>query len=127
TPGYFVLAPFYWHFWSADGKSRVVAPFFWRFQDYKAQRVITVVPPYAHTVQPDAESWAVWPLFYGSTKFGWAAPLLGSFRINNPAEGSGYGAYLFLYWWSRGPSRGFDLGFPLFVSKRSQASALTYA
>ena len=127
TPGYLVLAPFYWHFWSTEGKSRVLFPFYWRFEDYRAHRVVTVVPPYAHTKQPDAESWAVWPLFYASTRFGWAAPLLGSFRINNPAQGSSYGAYLFLYWWSRKPHSGFDLGFPLFISKRSDDSAFTYA
>jgi hypothetical protein len=127
TPGYWVLAPFYWHFWSSEDNSRIVFPFYWRFEDYRAHRVVTVVPPYAHTKQPDAESWAVWPLFYGSTRFGWAAPLLGSFRINNPAQGSAFGSYLFLYWWSRGPARGFDLGFPLFVSKRSQESAFTFA
>jgi hypothetical protein len=127
TPGYRVIAPIYWHFWSAEGKSHVVAPFYWRFEDYLTQRVVTVIPPFAHSKQPDAESWAVWPLFYGSTKFGWAAPLLGSFRIDHPDQGSAWGSYLFLYWWSRGPGRGFDLGFPLFVSKRSTEGAFTYA
>jgi hypothetical protein len=127
TPGYFILAPFYWHFWSTDDKSRIVAPFYWRFEDYRARRVVLVVPPYAHTSQPDAQSWAVWPLFYASTKFGWAAPLLGSFRVNNPAQQSSFGSILFLYWYKRGPGRGFDLGFPLFVSKRSEDSAFTFA
>jgi len=30
------------------------------------------------------ELFAIWPLFYRSTKFGWAVPLLGSFEIADP-------------------------------------------
>jgi len=86
-----------------------------------------VVIPYVHTVQPDAESWAFWPLFYKSTRFGWAAPLLGSFKVDDPAAGRGFGLYAFLYFWKRSPSSAFDLAFPLFVSSRSKDSAFTFA
>ncbi|HEY4565610.1 MAG TPA: EB domain-containing protein, partial [Thermoanaerobaculia bacterium] len=127
VPGYRVVFPFYWHFWSTEEKSQIVAPFYWRFEDYLKQRVVTVVIPYVHTRQPDAESWAVWPLFYASTRFGWAAPLLGSFKIEDPAEGRSSGLCAFLYYWRRSRTSSFDLAFPLFVSSRSTDSAFTYA
>lgn len=129
NPGYRVVAPFYFHFWSPEGKSRIFAPFYWRFQDHLAQRVVTVIPPYSHTIQPDAESWAIWPLFYRSTKFGWAAPLLLSFKIENPDEQRSMGLYGLLYFWKRdgkAPSA-FDLFFPFFVSSRSTDRAFTWA
>ncbi len=128
SPGHRVIVPFYWHFWSSEDKAKIVAPFYWHFEDHVKQRFVTVVGLYSHTRQPDAQSWAVWPFFYRSTKFGWAAPLLGSFKIANPDEGKAMGLYGFLYFWKRAPGgRAFDLGFPLFVSKRSDASAFTFA
>ncbi len=129
NPGYRVLAPFYWHFWSPEAGSRVVAPFYWRFEDHLAQRVVTVVPPFSFTSQPDASSWALWPIVYKSSTFGWAAPLLGSFKIADPALAKSYGLFGFLYFWKRNQAAGtaFDLGFPLFVSIRSRGSAFTFA
>ena len=129
NPGHRVVAPFYWHFWSPEAKSQVVAPFYWHFIDHTKQRVVTVVTLYSHTVQPDAESWAVWPVFYRSTKFGWAAPLLGSFKIDSPEEQRSYGLYALLYFWKRNERAGtsFDLLFPFFVSSRSNESAFTWA
>jgi hypothetical protein len=127
VPGHRVVFPFYWHFWSDKDKAQVVAPFYWRFENYLAQRVVTVVLLYSHTRQPEAQSWALWPIFYKSTRFGWAAPLLGSFRVGDPGAGTSKGALLFLYWWSRKPQSSFDLGFPLFVSSRSPESAFTFA
>ncbi len=127
--GYRVIPPFYWHFWGGDGKTQIVFPFYWRFEDHLKQRVITVVPPYSHTRQQDAQSWAVWPIFYASTKFGWAAPLLLSFRIADPDRGNSYGLYGLLYFRKRNePAQtAFDLMFPLFVSSRSPNSAFTFA
>lgn len=127
NPGHRVIAPFYWHFWSPTEKTRIVAPFFWRFEDYVNQRVVTVVPPFSHTKEPGAESWAVWPLFYRSTKFGWAAPLLFSFQLNRPAEGRSLGLYGLLYFWTRNPRSSFDLFFPFMVSTRSPGSSFTFA
>jgi hypothetical protein len=128
NPGHRVVAPFYWHFWSPESRSRIVAPFYWRFEDHTKQRVVTVVVPYVHTKEPGAESWAVWPIFYGSTKFGWAAPLLGSFQINNPEQGRSFGLYALLYFWKRNERAGssFDLFIPLFASSRSKESAFTW-
>jgi hypothetical protein len=127
TPGYRVLAPLYFHFWSQEGRTRIVAPFYWRVEDYLKDRVVTVVGLYAHSKQPDAQSWAVWPFFYLSTKFGWAAPPLLSFRIGDPDHGRAFGLYLLLYYWSRTPTSKFDLLFPLAISKRSKESAFTWA
>ncbi len=129
SPGYRVVAPLYWHFWDSTGNSRVVAPFYFRFTDFIADRVVTVIPPYSHTKEPGAESWAVWPIYYRSTKFGWAAPLLGSFKVGDPDTGKSLGLFSFLYFWQRHAqeSTAFDLGFPLFVSSRSKASAFTFA
>jgi hypothetical protein len=128
NPGYRVFAPIYWHFWSPEERSKIVFPFYWHFEDHATRRTVTVVPPYSHTVQPDAESWAVWPIFYKSTKFGWAAPLLASFKIENPDERRAYGLYALLYFWKRNERAGtsFDLLFPFFASKRSNDSAFTF-
>jgi hypothetical protein len=128
NPGYRVIAPFYWHFWSPEGKTNIVAPFYWRFQDYLARRVVTVIPPYSHTIQPDAESWAIWPIFYRSTKFGWAAPLLLSFKIANPDEQRSMGLYALLYFWKRDrqANTAFDLFFPFVVSNRSTDHNFTW-
>ncbi len=129
NPGHRVVTPFYWHFWSPEGRARIVAPFYWRFENYQAQRTVTVIPPFSQTVQPDARSWAIWPLFYRSTKFGWAAPLLLSFKIEDPGAGTAYGLYGGLYYWNRdGKARSaLDLLVPFFASSRSPERAFTYA
>ncbi len=127
TPGHRVVGPLYFHFWSQESRSKVFAPFYWRFEDYLKQRVVLVVPPFAYTKQPDARSWAVWPFFYLSTKFGWAAPPLLSFRIGDPDHGKSLGMWFLLYYWSRTPSSKFDLLFPFAISKRSKESAFTWA
>jgi hypothetical protein len=128
NPGHRVFAPFYWHFWSPEDRSKVIAPFYWRFENHLSRRVVTVIPPWSHTIQPDAESWAIWPIFYRSTKFGWAAPLLLSFKISDPAEGRSFGLYGLLYFWKRNEKQqsAFDLLFPLMVSKRSPSRAFTW-
>jgi hypothetical protein len=89
--------------------------------------VVLVIPPYAQTTQPDARSWAVWPFFYLSTKFGWAAPPLLSFKVGDPDHGSAFGMWFLLYFWTRTPSSKFDLLFPFVIAKRSKDSAFTWA
>jgi hypothetical protein len=128
NPGYRVLAPFYWHFWSPEERSQIFAPFYWRFEDHMRQRVVTVLVPYSHTSEPGAESWALWPIFYKSTKFGWAAPLLASFKIAHPDEQRSYGLWALLYFWKRNERAGtsLDLLVPLFASSRSEKSAWTW-
>ena len=91
NPGHRVVAPLYFHFWSPESHTQIVAPFYWRVEDHLKQRVVLVIPPYSQTTQPDARSWAVWPFVYVSTKFGWAAPLLGSFSIGDPDKGRSFG------------------------------------
>ncbi len=130
SPGYRVVAPLYWHFWSANDKAQVVAPFYFRFHDYKAQKTSTAVwlgPLITWSKQPDASSWGVWPLIYRSTKFGWAAPLLGSFKYASPDEGHAWGVYAFLYYWRRHTQNqeATDVVFPLVWSFRSEAKATT--
>ena len=126
NPGYRVLAPVYWHFWSAESRTQIAAPFYWRIEDHLKQRVVTVVGLYSQPRQPDARSWAVWPFIYTSTKFGWAAPLAGSFTIGDPDRGRAFGLLGFLYFWKRSPDHKFDVC-PLFVSSRSKDFAFTYA
>ncbi len=128
--GYKVVAPIYWHYWSAKSRTRIVAPFYWHHEDFAARYTSTVIVPglpISWSSQPDASSFGVWPLFYRSTKFGWAAPLLGSFKIADPDHHSSYGSLLFLYWWKRSPTRDRDFAFPVFYSTRSPSSAFTYA
>ncbi len=128
--GFTVVAPIYWNYWAPTSRSRIVAPFYWHFEDDAAHSMTTVIVPglpISWSRQPGARSFGVWPLLYVSTKFGWAAPLLGSFKIADPDRGRALGAFAFLYWWQRTPAGAFDLGFPLFVSSRSPASAFTFA
>jgi hypothetical protein len=128
--GYTVVAPVYWHYWSPTSHARVIAPFFWRFEDHLRQSTLTVVVPIlpvAWSHQPGARSFAVWPLFYASSKFGWAAPFLGTFKLQDPDAHRSFGAVGYLYWWWRTPARATDLGFPLFFSTRTESHAFTYA
>jgi hypothetical protein len=127
NPGYRVVAPFYFHFWSPQGHTQIVAPFYWRVEDRLKQRVVLVIPPYAQTREPGARSWAVWPFVYISTKFGWAAPPLLSFKVGDPDHGSAFGMWFLLYLWTRSPASKFDLLFPFAISTRSKDSAFTYA
>ncbi|HEY4185327.1 MAG TPA: hypothetical protein VGP07_09675 [Polyangia bacterium] len=128
--GFTVLAPFYWHFFAPRSRSRVVAPFYWHFEDDVAQRTSTVIVPglpISWSREPGARSFGIWPLFYRSTKFGWAAPLLGSFDVADPDHGQSFGALGFLYWWSHAPKSRTDLLFPVFYYKRSPESAFGFA
>jgi hypothetical protein len=130
SSGYRIVAPIYWHYWSPESQSRVVAPFYWRFENYAEQSTTTVIVPglpISWSRRPDARSLGVWPIFYASTKFGWAAPLLGTFKVGDPDHGRAFGAWLYLYWWKRAPEASFDLLFPLFVSSRSKDHTFTYA
>ena len=125
--GYTVFAPFYWHYYSPTSDFLAVAPFYWRSEDRARNYRLTVIPPFSWSSEPGAGSFAIWPIFYGSSKYGWAVPLAGTFRIKNPEANTSFGAALALYWWRRAPDKAFDLGVPLFVSWRSSASAFTYA
>jgi hypothetical protein len=127
NPGHRVVVPLYFHFWSPEAHTQIVAPFYWRVEDHLKQRVVLVIPPYAQTSEPGARSWAVWPLFYTSTKFGWAVPPLLSFKVGDPDHGKAFGMWFLLYFWTRTPESKFDLMFPFAVSTRTKESAFTYA
>ncbi|MDZ4694428.1 MAG: hypothetical protein SGI86_04715 [Deltaproteobacteria bacterium] len=130
TPGYRVVAPLYWHFWSTADHSQVVAPFYFRFEDRIKQKTVTVIfagLPVSWSREPGASSWGVWPIIYRSTRFGWAAPLLGSFKIGDPDNQKSWGFNFFLHAWARDHKRNtaWDIS-PLVVSTRSRKSAFTW-
>jgi hypothetical protein len=128
--GYTVLAPFYWHYWSPTTQSKILAPFFWRFEDRLRQSTLTVIVPglpIAWSHEPGARSFAVWPIFYASSKYGWAVPFLGTLALKDPDEHKSFGVGGYLYWWWRTPTRSTDLGVPLFFSTRTPSHAFTYA
>jgi len=130
TPGYRVFAPVYWNFWSKEESSKVVAPFYFRFEDRIKQKTVTVIfagLPISWSREPGASSWGVWPIIYSSTRFGWAAPLLGSFKINDPDNEKAWGFNFFLHAWSRDRKRNtaWDIS-PLVVSTRSRKSAFSW-
>jgi len=127
NPGHRVVAPLYFHFWSTESHTQIVAPFYWRVEDYLKQRVVLVLGLYSQTTQQGARSWALWPFFYVSTRFGWAVPPLASFKVGDPDHGKGFGMWLLFYYWSRSPDHKFDLLFPFAISARSKQSAFTYA
>ncbi|HXU02253.1 MAG TPA: EB domain-containing protein, partial [Polyangia bacterium] len=108
VPGYTVVFPFYWHFYSQTSDSFVIAPFYWHFTDSARGSELTVVPPFSWSHEPGAHSFAIWPLFYASNKFGWAIPILGTFNVGDSKIGNQYGAALFLYWWKRSQRGAFN-------------------
>jgi hypothetical protein len=128
--GYSVVAPVFWHYWTPKTQTRIVAPFFWRYRNYATNYTATVIVPglpVSWTSQPDAHSFAIWPLFYRSTKFGWAAPLLLSFELANPDRKTSFGTVLLLYWWTHSSRRQLDIGIPFLFSWRTPANAFTFA
>ncbi len=125
--GYRVVAPLYWHYWSPGTDALIFVPFYWRFEDRAQRSLVTWYGPIVSGHHGDAWSFGVMPLFYASSRFGWALPFLGTLAIHDPDTRHSYGAAVFLYWWWRSPARSTDLGFPLFFSTRTQASAFTFA
>ena len=49
NPGYTVLAPFYWHYWSPASETRILAPFYWRFEDRVQRSTVTWYGPVVRT------------------------------------------------------------------------------
>jgi hypothetical protein len=127
NPGYTVLAPFYWHYWSPTSETRVVAPFYWRFEDRLARTTMTWYGPAVVTHGPLGTGFGLLPLFYAGRGGNWAAPLLGTFAFHDPETHTAIGAAAFLYWWRRTPARATDLAFPLFFSTRAAQSGFTFA
>src|SRR5438067_1928024 len=78
-----------------------IAPFYWHFTDSAKQSELTVVIPFSWSHEPGAHSFAFWPLFYASNKFGWAIPILLTFNVGDSKIGNQYGAFVGLYWWKR--------------------------
>ena len=127
NPGYTVVFPFYWHFYSPTSDSFVIAPFYWHFTDSARGSELTVIIPFSWSHEPGARSFAIWPLFYASSKFGWAVPFLLTFKVGDASVGKSFGAVLGLYWWKRSNKGAFDIGLlPPYVSTRNEASAFTY-
>ena len=127
TPGYTVLAPFYWHYWGATSDALVVAPFFWRFEDRAQQSLVTWYGPVVSGHSGNTRSFGIMPLFYASGTGSWAVPFLGTLRLKDPQTGSSFGAAAYLYWWWRSPTRSTDLGFPIFFSTRTPSHTFTVA
>jgi hypothetical protein len=128
NPGYRVVAPFYWHFWSPTSETFAIAPIYWHFTDSARQSELTVIIPFSWSHEPGASSFAIWPLFYASNKFGWAIPILLTFNVGDSKIGNQYGSFLGLYWWKRSQKGAFDFGFvPPYVSSRNADHAFTWA
>jgi hypothetical protein len=127
NPGYTVLAPFYWHYWSPTSETRILAPFYWRFEDRVQRSTVTWYGPIVRTQRPEGGGFGILPLFYASKSSGWAVPLLGTMAFRDPETHNAFGAVAFLYWWRRTPQRATDLAIPIFFSTRTAPSAFTYA
>lgn len=128
VPGYRVVAPFYWHFWSQDYKRFFIAPLYWHSVDHSTQAVTRFVFPFWWQTSPEDTRFFLAPLFlFGSTKIGWGALPLLTLSLHDDESKKSFGIYGLLYWKRRTLSSSFDLFFPLFVSKRSADSAFTFA
>ena len=122
NPGYTVVFPFYWHYWSPT--SDFIAPFYWHFTTAPGTSCVLNV---SWSSERGARSFGFWPLFYASNKFGWAVPLLLTFNVGDSKIGNQYGALLGLYWWKRSQKGAFDFGLvPPYVSSRDAAHAFTW-
>src|SRR6266498_1424118 len=127
TPGYTVVFPFYWHFYSQTSDSFAIAPIYWHFTDSAKQSELTVFIPFSWSHEPGAHSFGFWPLFYASNKFGWAIPILLTFNVGDSKIGNQYGSFVGLYWWKRSQKGAVDFGFvPPYVSSRDAAHAFTW-
>ena len=128
NPGYTVVLPFYWHYWSPTSDSFAIAPFYWHFTDSTRERDLKIVLNVSWSRERDARSFGFWPLFYVSNKYGWALPFLLTFNVGNSKIEDQYGALLGLWWWKRSQQGAFDFGFvPPYVSSRDAARAFTWA
>jgi len=127
NPGYTVVFPFYWHYYSPTSETFFVAPFYWHSTDSARQYDLKVVLNVSWSSEPGARSFGIWPLFYASNKFGWAVPFLLTFKVGDASVGKSFGAVLGLYWWKRSHAGAFDLGLlPPYVSSRDAAKAFTW-
>ncbi|MFL5306043.1 MAG: hypothetical protein ACJ8F1_12565, partial [Polyangia bacterium] len=123
NPGYTVVAPVYWHYWSPSSETRIVAPFYWHFEDRLQRSTVTWVTLAVYTHDARGSGFGLMPLFYASAGGNWAVPLLGTFAFHDPETHKASGAVAFLYWWRRAPAGATDLGFPIFYSTRTASSA----
>src|SRR4029079_3608867 len=127
NPGYTVVFPFFWHFYSPTSETLFVAPFYWHSTDSTTGYDLKVVTLVSWSHEGSARSFGIWPLFYASNRFGWAIPFLGTFNVGDSKTGNQYGAALFLYWWKRSQKGSFDFGLvPPYVSSRNQDHAFTW-
>ncbi len=127
NPGYTVVAPLYWHYWSPSSETTILAPFYWHFEDRIQRSTVTWVTLAVYTHDARGSGFGLMPLFYAAGGGNWAVPILGTFAFHDPETHKFSGAAAFLYWWRRGPAGATDLGFPIFYSTRSAASAFTFA
>jgi hypothetical protein len=127
NPGYTVVFPFYWHYFSPTSDTFFIAPLYWHSTDSTTGYDLKVVLNVSWSSSPGAHSFGIWPLFYASNKFGWAIPILGTFNVGDSKIGNQYGAALFLYWWKRSQKGAFDFGLlPPYVSSRDADHAFTW-
>ncbi|MSP60624.1 MAG: hypothetical protein EXR72_09850 [Myxococcales bacterium] len=142
--GYRYFVPIYWHWWSKEGKGRIVFPFFWHFHDYQtASQDSFVFPLYQHHRDPDKVVHRLWPLFFyerygkdgaagsgvGLLPFFWAsrretrttgiAPLLLSGWWSDSATGDYRALVLGLGWFSRAKNNRTAVIFPLLWTHRT--------
>jgi hypothetical protein len=84
SPGYRVVAPLYWHYWSPTTDTLIFAPFYWRFEDRAKRSLVTWYGPIVSGHQGDTHAFGLIPIFYASGTGSWAVPFLGTLRFKNP-------------------------------------------
>ena len=129
TPGYTVVFPFYWHFYSPTSDSFAVAPFYWHFTDSARQSELTVI--LAGLLEPRAGRALVRDLAavlrVEQVRLGGAVLLHVQRRRSRRSATSSARCLVPLLVEARRRPGAFDLGFPLFVSSRDAAHAFTWA
>ncbi|MEK6607797.1 MAG: hypothetical protein AABZ30_09070 [Myxococcota bacterium] len=122
--------PLYGHWWSKEGKGKIVFPFYWRFQSYRARTTTTVVPPVVWRDFADkGGALGVLPLFYASRfeqhRKLLIPPLL-SFWRSDDGRGLRQGLITPLYYFRREKDAATDIS-PLFARTSSKESAFAWA
>ena len=68
NPGYTVVAPVYWHYWSPSSETKIVAPFYWHFEDRLQRSTVTWVTLAVYTHDARGSGFGLMPLFYASSR-----------------------------------------------------------
>ena len=78
--------PFYWHYYSPTTDALRRGAVLLALRPTAPRLRLKVVLNVSWSSEPGARSFAIWPLFYASNKFGWAIPFLADVQRRRPED-----------------------------------------